>query len=119
VGCGSGVLAIAGSRLGFEPVVALDHDPTALEATRRNARTNGVALECRLADGLSGPLPLADVVVANISAEATERLLPHVDTRVVVASGYLEQDAPATTGFRQARRLTQGGWAADLFRREE
>jgi ribosomal protein L11 methyltransferase len=119
VGCGSGVLAIAGSRLGFEPVVALDHDPTALEATRRNARANGVALECRLADGLSGPLPPTDVLVANISAEATERLVAHADTRVVVASGYLEQDTPATTGFRRERRLTQGGWAADLFRREE
>jgi ribosomal protein L11 methyltransferase len=119
VGCGSGVLAIAAVRLGFEPVVALDHDRSALQATRRNAAANEVSLECRLADAFGGPLPPADVTVANISADAFERLVPLLDTATVVTSGYLEQDSPAPAGFRRERRLTEGGWAADVFRREE
>jgi ribosomal protein L11 methyltransferase len=118
VGCGSGVLAIAAARLGFSPVVALDHDPAALEATRRNAAANAVALELRLGDALVEPLPRADVVVANISSESIERLVPLLDAATVVASGYLEQDEPAPAGFRRERRSTEGGWAADLFRRE-
>ena len=44
LGCGSGVLAIAAAKLGFAPVLGVDHDPRgrwrATEATRR---VNGVA----------------------------------------------------------------------------
>jgi ribosomal protein L11 methyltransferase len=119
IGCGSGVLAIAAVRLGFAPVIALDHDPSAIEATERNAAANGAAVDCRLADGLGDSLPSADVAVANISAAAVARLLPLLDAHAVVTSGYLEQDAPSPDGFRHERRETDGGWAADVFRREE
>src|SRR4051794_3358099 len=44
LGCGSGVLAIPAAKLGSEPVIALDSDLAALEATDRNARANGVRL---------------------------------------------------------------------------
>lgn len=119
VGCGSGVLAIAAARLGFAPVVALDHDPSALEATRRNAEVNGAAIDCRLADALTDPLPSVDITIANISAEAAEQVGPLVAAATLVTSGYLEQDAPAPTGFRHERRVVEGGWAADVFGREE
>jgi ribosomal protein L11 methyltransferase len=119
VGCGSGVLAIAAARLGFEPVVALDHDPLALEASKRNADANGIELELLLADALADPLPAADVAVANISEEAVRRLAPGPGIRAVVASGYLEREDPELPGFRRQLRRTAGGWAADLFRREE
>jgi ribosomal protein L11 methyltransferase len=119
VGCGSGVLAIAAARLGFAPVVALDHDPAALEATQRNADANAVDLEVRLVDALNEPLPAAHAAVANISAESVALVLPRLEAATVVASGYLERDAPAPVGFRRERRVTEGGWAADLFRREE
>jgi len=41
-GCGSGVLGIAAALLGAE-VVAVDHDPQAIVATRENAAYNGLA----------------------------------------------------------------------------
>ena len=44
LGCGSGVLAIAAARLGWDPVVALDYDPASVEATADNARVNGVSV---------------------------------------------------------------------------
>jgi len=119
VGCGSGVLAIAAARLGFAPVLALDHDPAALEATHRNAEANGVELDARQVDALNERLPTVDAAVANISAESVQLVLPRLDANTVVASGYLERDAPAADGFRHERRITEGGWAADLFRREE
>ena len=119
VGCGSGVLAIAAARLGFAPVLAVDHDPSALEATRRNAAANGVELDVRQVDALSEPLPAVDTAVANISAESVRLVLPRLDTGTVVTSGYLERDTPTADGFRHERRVAEGGWAADLFRREE
>ena len=119
VGCGSGVLAIGAARLGFEPVTAIDHDSAAVEATLRNAAVNGVTLDCIRADALREPLPQADVVVANITADAVERLLRRVDAKTVVTSGYLEGDVPESDGLRRERRLTESGWAADVFRREE
>ncbi|HVD49027.1 MAG TPA: 50S ribosomal protein L11 methyltransferase [Gaiellaceae bacterium] len=119
VGCGSGVLAIAAARLGFAPVVALDHDAAAIDAARRNAEANGVELDLRLTDARADQPPQADVAVANISLETVERVVPLLDATAVVTSGYLEQEQPSAPGFRHEARATEGGWAADLYRREE
>ena len=119
IGCGSGVLAIAAAKLGFAPVYALDHDPAALEATERNARANGVELELSLADAFADPLQATDVALANIASETVAALGPLLASKAAVTSGYLEQDEPALAGFRREERRTAGGWAADLFRREE
>jgi ribosomal protein L11 methyltransferase len=118
IGCGSGVLAIGAARLGFEPVSAFDHEAAAVEATRRNAAANGVVVDIRRADAFTEPLPTADVAVANISAEAVRRLLPRLDAKTIVTSGYLERESPSGDGLRHERRLTDNGWAADVFRRE-
>ncbi len=57
LGCGSGVLAIAAARLGYEPVLALDNDPASVQAAIDNARVNGVAIEVRRHDLRVDPLP--------------------------------------------------------------
>jgi ribosomal protein L11 methyltransferase len=119
VGCGSGVLAIAAAKLGYAPVTAIDHDTSAIEATRRNAAANGVELECALADAFGGDLPATDVGLVNISLEAVAQILPALGASTVVTSGYLERDQPEPDGFRHERRVSADGWAADLFRREE
>lgn len=72
-GCGSGVLAVAACLLGARRVVAVDHDPQALFATRDNASYNSVeAAQLEVMDPetlRSGSDPMAfDVVVANILA---------------------------------------------------
>jgi ribosomal protein L11 methyltransferase len=43
VGTGSGILAVAAARLGARSVTAVDVDPDAVTAARRNAERNGVA----------------------------------------------------------------------------
>lgn len=63
-GCGSGILGIAGARLGAAPVVGVDIDPRALEAADANARNNGVVIDLRRPrDPLTETF---DLVVANI-----------------------------------------------------
>jgi len=116
-GCGSGVLAIAAARLDFGPVTALDFDETAVEVTKANAAANGVALVARRADALTDELPRAHVAVANIALDVVERLLPRLDARLVVTSGYLERDEPAADGWRRLDRRLLDGWAADLLER--
>ncbi len=76
-GTGSGVLACAAARLGAGAVLALDIDPQAVAAARRNVALNGL-------DGVTvtqaGAPPVGcapyDVAVANISAGVIVRVLP-------------------------------------------
>src|SRR5204862_376306 len=61
-------LAIVAAKLGYAPVVALDNDERAVEATRINAKANGVQIAARAADLLSEDPPAATTIVANIPA---------------------------------------------------
>lgn len=117
VGCGSGVLAIAGSRLGFGPIVAVDDDPVAVEAARANVRANGVAVEVDVLDALVARLPPADVAVANVLLGPVEAILARVDAREAVTSGYLAGERPAHDGWTHVETLELDGWAADRFTR--
>ncbi len=118
VGCGSGVLSIAAAKLGFAPVVGIDVDDAAIEATLANAQVNGVELTVRLADALADELPWTELAVANVALDVVERLLPRLAARQLVASGYLERDELEAAGWRRVARRTTDGWAADLLERE-
>lgn len=117
LGCGSGVLAVAAAKLGFAPVVALDEDPAAVEASRANAAANGVEVEVRAADVLAAELPAVEVAVANIAREPVERAAERFAGAFFVASGYLVGERPEPRGWRAAERRTAEGWAADLLER--
>lgn len=123
LGCGSGVLAIVGARLGFEPVLALDVDPLAVSACRANARANGVSLEARRLDLRNEQVPDADLVVANVLAgpllswaDRQARLAPRL-----ILSGLLVEEADgvaaayARRGLRELERRVDGDWAALLL----
>ena len=118
IGCGSGVLSIAAAKLGFGPVLAIDFDPQAVEATGRNAAENGVAVDVRQADLRSDALPPADLALANIAAEAVLALDGRIRARRAITSGYLVSDEPRLDGYRVERRIEDGGWAADVHVRE-
>jgi ribosomal protein L11 methyltransferase len=117
VGCGSGVLSIAAAKLGFRPIVAIDVDQDAVDIALANARVNGVELEAYRSDALADDLPAADVVVANVALDVVERVLPRLDARLAITSGYLERDDPQVTGWRRIDRGDREGWAADLYER--
>lgn len=67
-GCGSGVLGIAALKLGAREVIAVDHDPQAVMATRDNARRNGVADRLQALHSEDFIADRCDVVLANILA---------------------------------------------------
>ncbi len=67
-GCGSGILAIAGLKLGCSSAVGMDIDPQAVIATRQNAGDNNVAENLQVLGSAGEIEGEFDVVVANILA---------------------------------------------------
>jgi ribosomal protein L11 methyltransferase len=123
LGCGSGVLAIAAAKLGFAPVIALDSDRGAVEATVANARANAVELaRVERFDLRGGPPPGADVVAANLMRPLLLRLaeMMRPRPRVLIASGLLDDEADevaaAFAPLAERRRVTLQGWSALLLR---
>jgi ribosomal protein L11 methyltransferase len=119
LGCGSGVLSIAAAKLGFAPVFAFDSDDHAVEATRANARANGVDIDVSDTDVLTTDLPETEIAVANITRPTLEAVAPHVRSRLLVGSGYLPTDATDLARYRHVRRITRDSWAADLYETAE
>jgi ribosomal protein L11 methyltransferase len=117
VGCGSGVLAIAAAKLGFGPVVAVDVDEHAVEATVRNAEANAVVVSVRRCDVLTELVPEADLGIFNVTREVLEAAALRLNCRRLLASGYLAAQAPALAGFRHVERAAEAGWVADVFER--
>lgn len=75
LGTGSGVLAIAGAKLGAEKVLALDTDPQAVKIARQNAHRNGVAQRVRVQEGsLAQVEGTFDLVLVNILASVISRM---------------------------------------------
>jgi ribosomal protein L11 methyltransferase len=120
VGCGSGVLAIAAAKLGFAPVVAVDNELAAVEATRENAAANGVQLErVERLDVRAAPPPVARTVAANLVRPLLLELAGRVEAESLIVSGLLEAEADevaAALGGREQTRLTDAGWVALLLR---
>jgi ribosomal protein L11 methyltransferase len=131
LGCGSGVLAITAAKLGWNPVLALDFDPAAVEATIENAVRNGVELDGRRYDLRSDPVDasIAPTVAANLLAPLLEQWAArlhkrgHVPLRVI-AGGLLRQEgdraagAFAPLGLRETKRVTGGDWIAVVLEAE-
>jgi ribosomal protein L11 methyltransferase len=71
IGTGSGILAIAAAKLGYQPVRAFDFDPAAVRVARANARANRVSLKLQITRGDVTKLPLRatqrfDLICANL-----------------------------------------------------
>lgn len=73
-GCGSGILAIAASRLGAQQVYATDIDPQALDAARANAAANECVIDTLDIDKTA--TLRTDIVVANILTNPLKVLAP-------------------------------------------
>jgi ribosomal protein L11 methyltransferase len=115
VGCGAGVLAVAGRKLGFAPVHAVDLDPVAVETTIANAAANGVDVETTVSDALAGELPETGATVANLTLDDVRMLAPLIGSPYLVTSGYLTADDVGLPGRTGRRRATLDGWAADVW----
>jgi ribosomal protein L11 methyltransferase len=88
VGTGSGVLAIAAARLGFAPVLGLDHERESVAATEENASVNGATIEVRRFDLRTQALPWLDQETegARAGALADGHMDGQVGSLVVMAN---------------------------------
>lgn len=118
VGTGSGILAIAATKRGARPVVAVDDDPLAVRAAIDNAQRNGARVEVR--EGSASDVAGAfDVVLANLVADVIVRIAPDLRARVggtLVCAGIVEgkaagvERALASRGLRVVDRMRSDDW---------
>jgi len=116
-GCGSGVLSVAAAKLGFEPVVACDHDPAAITATREAAEANGVTVATARCDLRGGPGPWAPAVLANLVRPLLLELAGHLaqPPRDLIISGLENREADevaAAFALDEVARRSVDGWTA-------
>ncbi|HEC34740.1 MAG TPA: 50S ribosomal protein L11 methyltransferase [Chloroflexi bacterium] len=110
LGTGSGILAIAGAKLGAGSVLALDSDLQAVAVARSNARRNGVADRVQVREGslaqADGPFDLVMVnILAKVIVQMTEqglekRLAPQ--GLAVVAGLVADQEEEVTEALLRA-----------------
>jgi len=127
IGTGSGVLAIAASRLGAARVLGLDVDPDALMSAHENLELNDCAksVELRVMDVAEHtPPPVTgggDVITANLTGALLERLAPLIarwlrPEGTLVASGFqLQEEESVSSALRRAGisvvgRLVEDDW---------
>ncbi|MFT7647820.1 MAG: ribosomal protein L11 methyltransferase [Candidatus Poriferisodalaceae bacterium] len=89
IGCGSGVLAVAATRLGAARAIGVDINSEGLVAAHRNAARNGVAEQCEFSTTHVADLGGSyDVVVANIHAPILAEMASDL-TRLLNLGGWL------------------------------
>lgn len=124
VGCGTGVLALAGLKLGAARAESFDFDPKAVEVARRNIDRNGGAEGLHLfqADVFEWtPAEQTDVVLANLFSTVLQKAFPRLlaamkPDAVLIISGILRTQAEETlaaaraAGLTPVRVITRGKW---------
>lgn len=118
-GCGSGILAIAATKLGAQHVEGVDIDKQAVIAAHDNAQRN--AAEVQFHDARWQPDRQYDIVVANILSNPLKLLAPALIARIapggaLILSGILERQADevasvyATLGVPMHVAAVRDGW---------
>ena len=133
LGCGSGILAMAASKLLHRPVLATDIDRWSVRVARENAVANGLRgrMHCGVATGWQ---PAArrnapyDLVFANILARplcsmARELAMNLAPGGTAILAGLLGSQARMVlsahrrVGLVLERQLDEGGWATLVLRK--
>jgi Ribosomal protein L11 methylase len=125
-GCGSGILALAASKLGAAEVKGTDIDPQAITASEQNAERNNAHIAFALVEDFESEP--ADVLVANILAGPLKELSPefHRLTKpqgTLVLSGILTTQANdliahyESIGFRLQEHHQQEEWTQLAFQK--
>lgn len=125
VGCGSGILAFAGCRLGANAVIGVDIDPKAVASAVRNAKLNGICEEIRFVCGSIDSIKTeADVVAANLDYRTLttySHILAQLAGKALVISGVsVELWLRARSRFEQQglcleKEILSKEWGSGLF----
>ena len=131
LGCGSGILALAGSMLGARRALAGDYDPHAVRTAKENIRANdskGVTVK-KLDVREWQPPRVWDVVAANLFSGLLIETAPRIAAACapggrLIFSGILRaQEAEVIpvlkkAGFQIQRLIRKGKWVAGLAARK-
>ena len=129
IGCGSGILAIAGIKLGAKRALAVDIDDKCIDASHENAGLNNLEdkMEIKKGNLLDVVKGRADLIVSNIIAEIIvdeiKNLKNHMDEGgIFITSGIIKErrqmviDALEENGFEIIDELEKNNWVAIVGR---
>ena len=130
-GTGSGVLAIAAAKLGAASVLAVDDDPDAISAARRNITRNGVesivTLHCQDLRTFTPPAPVP-ILLANLNGallgNLASRMLGAVSPggSLIVSGLSVDEEAQVLAAFTPSatlrNRLCEDEWSCLILQPE-
>lgn len=132
IGTGSGILGIAGVKLGFARAVMTDIDPVSVLSAKHNAEINGVSDKCEIyrADLVDGVEDMGGVAVANITAEILVRLTADINKKlkrggILIMSGIIKARLELVlsefkkAGFSLLEQREKGEWLAVVMQSAE
>ncbi len=126
VGCGTGVLTLAGAALGVDLCLGVDLAPQAVSLSRENARQNGLAAALSLVQGstecLRGPF---EIILANLpflvqlaKVAELDRLAAPAGTLVLAGFKDTQESELLARyqdlGWVRQQRLTRDEWAIEV-----
>ncbi len=130
VGCGSGILGIAGVLLGAASAIGVDIDEQSVKVSRENAQINNIADKTEficgnLTDKINGKF---DIVCANIVADVIIGLCDGIneymkEDGLFICSGIIDmrandvKNALAENGFKILEECTVDNWNAFVTRK--
>jgi ribosomal protein L11 methyltransferase len=128
LGTGTGILAIAASKLGCCRVVGIDTDPLAVDAARKNIRTNHTPDVDIRGGSLSEINGTFDVIAANLISGVLVELADELSARlnengVAILSGILSEqaqevvEAMSAAGLKTIERHPDGKWVSLVVER--
>jgi ribosomal protein L11 methyltransferase len=128
LGTGTGLLAIAASKLGYKQVVAVDTDPLSMEAARKNLKLNNV-INFQLLEGSMAEAPgTFDCITANIISGVLILLAQEISSRlkpsgIAILSGILGDQMDEVirtyeqTGLKFIERFPDDKWVSLVLRK--
>ena len=119
VGCGSGILALAGLKLGVKRAVAVDLDPRAISTSRANAELNHLEQQLLLVRGSTEAVDGSfDMVLANLPMQVLLEKLPELlrlsrSGGSLVLSGFQDLDRYVLEKELSLQGLTAERWLSE------
>ncbi len=130
LGSGTGILAIAASKLGAERVYAVDNDEWCLENGRENVSLNNAdqKIEVRLGEIDTLDVDDIDVIIANINKNVLLTLGEQTAQKIkkagiLIISGFYENNLDELTeyfskfGFKPVERNTLNNWSSMVLQK--
>ncbi|NDC37493.1 MAG: methyltransferase domain-containing protein [Proteobacteria bacterium] len=125
LGTGSGILAIAISRLFHCPTLAIDNDPLALENAAENIAINHATGITATEGTLEQAIDSFDLIAANLYAELLISLAPALKEKLnpggfLALSGIAEglaAEVEAAFGWKALRKRVEGSWVGLLYQK--